>query len=50
MKKGASWTYDTPSFFCMSGRSTMLRRDVISAGSWPVSDCVSRAIISRRYP
>ena len=36
--------------FLYVGTQQMLRRDVFSAGLWPVSDRVSRAIISRRYP
>ena len=35
--------------FLYVGTQQMLRRDVFLAGLWPVSDCVSRAIISRRY-
>jgi len=36
--------------FLYVGTQQMLRRDVFSAGSWPVSDRIGRSVKSRRYP
>lgn len=36
--------------FLYDGTQQMLRRDVFSAGLWPVSDRICRSVKSRRYP
>lgn len=36
--------------FLYVGTQQMLRRDVFSAGLWPVSDRICKTVKSRRYP